>query len=148
MIVLHVLTGSEADVREKLFEFTPVLPMELRELRLNRVWTKVPRVVMPGYLFLDTDLDVRGYYRVKDTPGVIRVLNFADPLPDQEAETIRNMASDMLAPHVIDAAGNVVKGFFRTEDLIAVHKRQRRAVFTIRLMNRKQAVTVSATFLP
>lgn len=147
MIVLHVLTGNEAEVREKLMEFAPTLPMEMRELRLNRVWTKVPRVVMPGYLFLDIDIDVREYYRIKETPGVIRVLNYADPLPDKEAETIRNMASDMLVPHVIDTAGNVVKGFFQTEDLIAVHKRQRRAVFTIRLMNRKTTVTVSATFL-
>ena len=147
MIVLHVLTGSEADIREKLIEFAPVLPMELRELRLNRVWTKVPRVVMPGYLFLDHDLNVHEYYRVKETPGVIRVLNFTDPLPDNEAEMIRNMACEMLAPHVIDGEGNVVQGFFQTEDLIAVHKRQRRAVFAVRLMNRRQTVTVSATFL-
>ncbi len=147
MIVLHILTGKETEVRERLIEFSPILPMENELLRLQGIWTKVPRVLMPGYLFLDQELTDHEYYRVKDTLGVIRVLNHRDPLPAGEAENVRSMNDNVLEPHIIDAEGRVVKGFFQTEDLIAVHKRQRRAVFAIRLMNRKTTVTVSATFL-
>lgn len=147
MIVLHVLTGKEAEIREQLWGFSPLLPMGMWEMRLKRVWTPIPHVVMPGYLFLDTGLTDHDYYRVKNVPGVIRVMNHKDPLIDEEAEMIRRMERDMIEPHVIDAAGKVVKGFFQTEDLIAVHKRQHRAVFAIRLRNKKTTVTVSATFL-
>lgn len=147
MIVLYVLTGSETDVREQLIQFNPILPMEVPYMRINRVWTRVPHVLMPGYLFLDTDIDDHEYHRIKDAPGVIKVLNHRTPLPQEEAEMIRGMKDVMLEPHEIDAAGNVVKGFFQTENLKAVHKRQRRAVFEIRLMNKKTKVTVSATFL-
>lgn len=147
MIVLHVLTGCEMDVRERLIEYKPILPMEHRLMRINRVWTNVPRVVMPGYVFLDVNINDDEYYRVRDVSCVIRLLNYHDPLPADEAATIRQMAHTMLEPHVIDAQGKVVSGFFKTENLIAVYKRQRRAVFTIRLLNRKTTVTVSATFL-
>ncbi len=147
MTALHVLTGMEAGAREKLLSFAPILPMELCWMRRAGVWEREARVLMPGYLFLDTALNDYAYYRAKDTPGVIKILNYPAPLPEEEAAVIRRMAGGMMGPHVIDAAGNVAEGFFAKETPVAVHKRQRRAVFEMRLLGKKTRVTVSATFL-
>ncbi len=147
MIVLHICTGKEAELRERLMKYIPLLPMEMQYMRRQGVWVKEAKVLMPGYLFLDTELSDADYYRVKEAPSVLRVMNYGDPLPGDEAENIRKMAAAMMEPHEIDNDGSVVRGYFDTADLIAVHKRQRRAVFSIRLMGRRQTVTVSAVFL-
>ena len=55
-------------------------------------WTKREYMLFPGYVFLDMDFTARNYYRVKQVPGVIRILGDSmapSTLSYLEAEWIR-----------------------------------------------------------
>ncbi len=148
MIILHVATGREFELRERLQEYAPLVPITAKLLRVGGTWkSESYGALIPGYLFLDCAVDVQDYYRIMNTTGVIRALNYNDPLPEREAQDVRVWAQAVIEPHVIDAAGNVREGIFPTGALKKMLKRQRRAVFEIMLNGRKQDVTVSAEFL-
>lgn len=146
MIVLYVLTGSEIDIRDRLLGYSPIVPMEVSLIRVKKIYKKVPKVLMQGYVFIDCDVDETKYYSLRNTTGVIKVLNFKEPIPKVERDYIVSMGQGMIKPHIIDSCGNVINGFFKDYPLIKVCKRQRRAVFEIFLLGKKHRVSVSAVF--
>lgn len=86
--VLHVQTGKEPEIRKQLARkgYTAYSPVEMRVIRSGGNWQDKPYTLFPGYLFISLDLDDEVYYRVKNTPGVIRFLGHESPVPLREDE--------------------------------------------------------------
>lgn len=76
---LFVLTGEEENVKKRLeYRFREgyrimVPKRKLRE-RKNGNWYIATRVLFPGYVIMEGSIDARTYYRMKDVPGLLRLL--------------------------------------------------------------------------
>lgn len=97
--VLHVLTGNELDVKksaEKMYK--AIVPRRLLNERKFGVWETVERVLMPGYVFVQTEMQATDYYELTSIPGVINILEGAsgcpEPIREDEMKTIFSLTRD------------------------------------------------------
>jgi len=90
---LFVKTGEEENMRKFLGALLPdnnmkiLIPKrKLQERRRGRVYETI-RALLPGYVLIKTEMDVDFYYRLKQMPGLIRILrDETEPLPIPEHE--------------------------------------------------------------
>ena len=76
---LFVMTGEEERVKERLQyrfqeQFRIMVPKRKLRERKNGMWSYNTRVLFPGYVILEGSLDTEAYYRLKDVPGLLRLL--------------------------------------------------------------------------
>jgi len=76
---LFVVTGEEDKVKERLnYSYSDRLKVLVPKRRLrerkNGEWYFVTRVLFPGYVLVNGELDIHDYYRMKNIPGLIRLL--------------------------------------------------------------------------
>lgn len=76
---LFVLTGEEEHVKERLqyrFQerFRIMVPKRKLKERKNGIWSYTTRVLFPGYVILEGNIDTEAYYRLKDVPGLLCLL--------------------------------------------------------------------------
>lgn len=90
---LFVATGQEDDVKERLkFRFDEnelkvLVPKRKMRERKNGKWDYKLRILFPGYVLLNGRIQTDEYYRLKDIPGVIKLLKDKyDPLEIDESE--------------------------------------------------------------
>ena len=90
---LFVRTGEEEVMRKYLETLLSDINMKilipkrkLQERRKGKVY-EIIRTLLPGYVLVKTEMDFNFYYRLKQMPGLLRILrDESDPLPIPEHE--------------------------------------------------------------
>lgn len=135
--VAQVQSGREGDVEHKLARkgYSVRIPRERRSIHRRGAWQDVEVILMPGYVFIGTpELTDKGYYEIRRTPYIIRILGEPTPLSGREAAFwCLDGGDDPLQPSVLtlDREGRptVMNGplMGREADIVWVNRRQRRA---------------------
>ncbi len=88
--VLQVMTGKELTVRSLLEQqdITAFVPRERILIRKGGLWSKMIKLLFPGYVFVDIDYDAEMFHKINPVSGVIRFLGLPTPLPEREADMI------------------------------------------------------------
>lgn len=147
MYVLHVLTGSEDRIADRLRTegYTALVPAELRlERRQGRARPR-RRLLMPGYVCVEAVMDASTYYAVTGIPGVIRMLNYDEPLDAQDAGMIRQCGDSrrpVLTKHA-NGRYTIDSGSWQryAGRLARVSERAQRAVFRVDGANELLTIT-------
>lgn len=99
--VLHVRTGEETDaltvLRKSLPQARGIVPQKTMREKKDGDWKTVIRTIFPGYVFVYLELDTPSYYKIKQIPGLIRVLGNEDgpsPVPEDEMQVVLRLARD------------------------------------------------------
>ncbi len=151
--VLHVLTGSELEVRRRLREkeITAVVLQETVTFRRGGVWKKEVRTVFPGYVFIYLELTENIYYLIKGIPGAIRLLPKGDrPQPllkEDELLLLSWGANDILPLSQVDFSGKeprILGGPLKEweEYIVKIDRRQRRAQLRVPVLGEGKDVTL------
>lgn len=152
MYILHVLSGEERETGRKLTEkgYHILLPEAVKQERRGGKWMDVLRVMMPGYLFVETDMSPETYYDIVEAGEIIRMLNYSDPMPEDEVEMIHKLAGAVTKPVElvpIEGGGWIVdnedSAFYGCRPKCAL-LRQRRAIFGITVAREKYDISVTA----
>ena len=87
--VLQVKTHKETQVLKQLKDLNlcGFAPSAIRLLRHRGQWQETTRPLIPGYVFIKTELDTAQYYRVKRAAYVIQFIGNGAPVPLSEEET-------------------------------------------------------------
>lgn len=120
--VLHVLTGQEPEISHRLQRqgLTTMVPIEGRMIRTHGKWKQVDYTLLPGYVFVETEMDDAAYYLLTGTAGVIRILGTGkrpSPLAQPDVEWLRCLDSCLREPVTIEYLDHhtyrLVSGFLR-----------------------------------
>ncbi len=152
--VLHVKTGAELDVRQRLEQahVTAAVPQEERPIRSGGKWGKKQYTLFPGYVFVRLDITPENYYLLKRTDDVISILKYGDqpaPLSYLEAEwiTLLNGGGKPLQASEIDASGKVISGIltkFETR-IVKIDRHAKRATVALSLCGEEKKVKLGIT---
>lgn len=156
MYVVQCLTGREADIQGELAKvgYMGRVPTAVRLERCGGRWLDRLRVLMPGYVFVDSPMNNEIYYNVKAVTGVIRWLNPGKPvkLTDDEAEFVRRLTTNNLpllplelevTPRLRVLTGPLAGLEHR---IVSVDRHQRRAVISVRVLGKEHRLNLSAHF--
>jgi len=96
--VVQCMSGKEADVQNEIFSqgYMARVPAAVRIERCGGKWLDRLRVLMPGYVFVDSPMHDELYHSVKGVDGVIRWLNPGRPesLSEDEIAFIRRLTAN------------------------------------------------------
>lgn len=98
--VLHVLTGSEDDVKKvaKKNGYKALAPKRKLKEKSGGVWKNVERILIPGYVFVDSEMTPNDYYLLSAISGVITILRGAsdgpEVVPEDEMKVIFRLSQD------------------------------------------------------
>ena len=89
--VLQVQTGKELAVRSQLLRdgISADVPRERIIIRKGGLWSKMIKILFPGYVFVDIDFSAEMFHKINPVTGVIRFLGQPTPLRENEAEMIQ-----------------------------------------------------------
>ncbi len=138
--VLHVLTGKELEVKNiaKKNGFKAFAPRRILREQKNGVWKNVERILIPGYVFIQTEMTSDNYYKIEAIPGIINILRGAsahpEPVLENEMKVIFGLTrdSDLVGISDIYYEGQNIKVFSGPLEglegnIVKVDKRQFRA---------------------
>jgi transcriptional antiterminator NusG len=114
---MHVMTGEELTVKNCLTRngFPTLVPRRKLKEKKGAVWNEVEKTLLPGYVFVSTDMDVNTYYKLSATTGVINILrggsDYPQPIPEEEMHTIFRLTreSDLVGISDLFMDGESVK---------------------------------------
>ena len=91
--VLHVMTGEEITVRDKLQDLpgaNALVPKRKIIERHRGIAKEVVRILFPSYVFVRMELDGENYYAAKGIPGVYKFLGPGRPVavPDNQMANV------------------------------------------------------------
>jgi len=92
--VLHVMTGEETTVKDKLLRDLPgtnaLVPRRKIKERHRGIWKEVIRILFPSYVFVQMKLDEKNYYAARGIPGVFKFLGPNGPaaVPDNQMANV------------------------------------------------------------
>lgn len=149
--VLHVMTGKELSVSGELKKIycRALVPREICIERREGKTEKRERVLFPGYVFIDTVLNLQLYYKIKAVANVIKFLGGGKPseLPASEAKYIEWLGGENkpLPVSQMDAEGNIISGPLKgyEANIVSLDKRQRRAKVAVTLNGEKHVISLS-----
>lgn len=138
--VLQVQTGKELAVRVQLLRegIAADVPRERIIIRKGGLWTKMIKLLFPGYVFADIDFDAEMFHRINPVPGVIRFLGNPTPLPEREAEMIAWLSNggEIIEPSEVRIDGDkIICGGFLSgheDDIKYLNLRQKKASVEVR----------------
>ncbi len=148
--VLHVLTGSELEVKRQLSdaEITAVVLQETVAIRSGGKWTDQTRTVFPGYVFVYIELEDIVYYQLKGVTGAIRLLPKGNPMPLEAEDSTRLLYTGEVLPlSKIDFKGKaprIVNGPLKEWEAYITHidRHRRRAQLRIPVLGEPKDVTL------
>ena len=138
--VLQVQTGKETTVR-KLLEQQDVVayvPRERIEIRKGGLWSKMIKLLFPGYVFVDIDYSPEMFHKINPISGVIRFLGLPTPLPQREADLILWLSNggEIIEPSPLTVDGDKItcEGFLagHEDDIKYLNTRQKKASVEVR----------------
>lgn len=154
--VLQIQTGKETEVCASLkhIGIKAYAPCERIIIRRGGLWTKMLKLLFPGYVFTDIEYSAEMFHRIKPVCGVIHFLGSPTPLPEHEAEMINWLANggEIIEPSeaVVDENGSIIgfKGFLNgCEDKIRyVNRRQKKALIAVRFDGKLHKANISFDF--
>lgn len=157
--VLQVMGGKEWEVREKLRTdgYEAYVPMQAKLERRNGDWKEITGIMMPGYVFVITEMTVGHYYSITRIPGVVTILKKEDqPIPLSTDEMIQlqwMLSTEVLKPSVLKKEsegrykliGGPLMGY--DIDILSVTPRNRRFTVLIYFGGKTHEVTLSAYYV-
>lgn len=159
---IFVKTGEEDKVKERLnFRFRDEIQIivpkrKLRERRFG-IWRDVIRVLFPGYVLAYGTIDVEEYYKMKNVPGIIKLLRSGHlplKIDYDEMEFINKLVfgdetigcSDVLVENgnivVVDGPLKSMEG-----QIISIDKRKGRAKVSLRFMGEERVIELEVNVL-
>jgi len=154
--VVQCMSGKEADVQSKIFSqgYTARVPAAVRLERCGGKWLDRLRVLMPGYVFVDSPMHDELYHSVKGVDGVIRWLNPGRPeaLCEDEITFIRRLTANNepvppvdieTKPHLKIHSGPLA-GLEHT--IVEFRRRQHRIRMRVTVLGEEHTVFLSANF--
>jgi transcriptional antiterminator NusG len=156
MYVLQCISGKEADVQSEIFSqgYTARVPAAVRIERCGGRWLDRLRVLMPGYVFVDSPMHDDLYHSVKGVDGVIRWLNPGEPVPlyENEVAFIRKLTADNrpLLPIDIETTPHLrihnspLTGL--EHQIVELRRRQQRIRMRATVLGEEHTVFLSANF--
>lgn len=140
--VLQVQTGKELTVRSLLERqgISASVPRERIEIRKGGLWSKMIKLLFPGYVFVDIDFSAEMFHKINPISGVIRFLGLPTPLPRREADMIMWLSNggEVIEPSsvITDSGGNVIgyEGFLtgHEDDIKYLNARQKKAAVEVK----------------
>lgn len=138
--VLQVQAGKELTVRRLLEQQDVVVyvPREGIEIRKGGLWSKMIKLLFPGYVFVDIDFDAEMFHKINPVSGVIRFLGLPTPLPQREADLILWLSNDgeiiEPSPLTVDGDNITCEGFLtgHEDDIKRLNTRQKKASVEVR----------------
>lgn len=156
MYVVQCMSGREAEVQGEIFSkgYTARVPAAVRIERCGGKWLERLRVLMPGYVFVDSPMHDDLYHSVKGVDGVIRWLDPGEPVALQEDELtfIRCITPNNLPLLPLDIETEprikVREGPFAglEHKLVSIDRRLRRVGLCISVLGTEHTLTLSAQF--
>ncbi|ASB52650.1 MULTISPECIES: antiterminator LoaP [Bacillus amyloliquefaciens group] len=163
--VAHVETGKEEQTCmflkkefSELSDMRVLVPKKTMYDKNKGNIRKKNHRLFPGYLFINTLMDMKKYYQIISTPNVYKVLSnkgdYFTPLPEYEINPLLRLLGEnetIAASKVfIEESKVIVKGgpLLGLEGIIKkVNKRQKRAKILLELYNEERLVDVSIDIL-
>lgn len=146
--VIQVKTGAETEIAGKLMNIgiRALAPTENRPIHTDGAWGAKTYVLFPGYVFLQMEYNAENYYRLKEIPGVVKLLS--GTLSYLEAEWILLLAGrkgEPLEPTLVretDGKLEVQEGILEQfkSRIVKMDKRNRRAVIELSICGEKKQV--------
>ena len=139
--VLQVMTGKELTVRKLLEQrdIVAYVPRERIEIRKGGLWSKMIKLLFPGYVFVDIDFSAEIFHTINPIEGVIRFLGLPTPLPERETDMILWLANggEIIEPSPVISDGDKIiscGGFLEghEDDIKRLNARQRKAAVEVR----------------
>jgi len=154
--VVQCMSGKEADVQNEIFSqgYMARVPAAVRIERCGGKWLDRLRVLMPGYVFVDSPMHDDLYHSVKGVDGVIRWLNPGRPesLAEDEIAFIRRLTANNepvspvdieTKPHLRIHSGPLA-GLEHT--IVDLNRRQRRIHMCAKVLGKGHIFSVGAHF--
>lgn len=149
--VLQVQTGKELAVRSQLMRegIAANVPRERIIIRKGGLWSKMIKLLFPGYVFVDIDYSAEIFHKINPVTGVIRFLGNPTPLHKHEAEMIAWLANggEIIEPSTVRLDGDkiICDGFLSGhEDSIKyLNLRQKKAAVEVRFGGRTHRANLS-----
>lgn len=150
--VLQVLTGSECEVRRQLQGqgYHAIVPQSIELIRRGGRWHELPRVLIPGYVFVELCYSNEEHYKLKAVSCVIRLLPKERPTPLSGAEVtwLYRIGQQLLRPSRVDLSGSVpviLEGVLTEfqDALIRIDRHRRRAYLTLPVLGEQKEICLS-----
>lgn len=149
--VLQVQTGKELTVRSLLERqgISASVPRERIEIRKGGLWSKMIKLLFPGYVFVDIDYSAEMFHKINPVSGVIRFLGLPTPLPEHEATLIQWLSNggEVIEPSPLTVGGNnITCGGFLTgheDDIKYLNARQKKASVEVRFGGKVHKANIS-----
>lgn len=135
--VLQIQTGKELSVCALLEQrnISAFVPREHLMIRKSGLWSKMIKLLFPGYVFVDIDFSAEMFYKINSVSGVIRFLGSPSPLPEHEEGMIRWLSNggEVIEPSavIIGVDGTVIgyEGFLaeNADKIKRLNLRQKKA---------------------
>lgn len=152
--VLQVMTGTEREcvrrlrgMRMEAFAPSRILP----ELSGGK-WRLKERVMLPGYVFIKSRMDVADYYRVSGVPEAVRILpgnGRVEPVPDAQMRWLLTLGGDgepwgVSSAVVENGRPRILSGpLVGYEDrILRWDRRRRRARIAVDVLDRRREIEV------
>ena len=138
--VLQVQTGKELTVRKLLEQqdIVSYVPRERILIRKGGLWSKMIKLLFPGYVFVDIEYSAEMFHIINPISGVIRFLGLPTPLPEHEADLILWLSNggEIIEPSPLTVDGdNITCGGFlegHEDDIKYLNARQKKAAIEVR----------------
>lgn len=154
--VLQVQSNKELDVSAALSRagIQADVPRERILIRKGGLWSKMLKLLFPGYVFVTVDYSAEAYHIIKSVSGVIRFLGAPTPLPEHEADMIRWLSNggEIIEQSLIrtDSDGNIIgyEGFLKgNEDKIKrLNLRQKKASVEVKFGGKTHRANLGIDF--
>ncbi|MFT8350364.1 antiterminator LoaP [Clostridium saccharoperbutylacetonicum] len=119
--VLFVNTNQEEKVKGILEKeigdkYKFIIPTRELKERKNGKWHYVRRKLFPGYIFIKTSMNIDMYYKLKNAPGIIRLLRSED-----EILTVSEEELNILSISLSNNDSNIgISELYRDKDIIRI----------------------------
>lgn len=149
--VLQVQAGKEITVCKllKQQDVTAYVPRERIEIRKGGLWSKMIKLLFPGYVFVDIDFDAEMFHRINPVSGVIRFLGLPTPLPQREADLILWLSNggEIIEPSPLTVDGDniICEGFLAgyEDNIKRLNTRQKKATVEVRFDGKVHKTNIS-----
>ena len=159
---IFVVTGDEDKVKERVQyrlpeDYAVVVPKRKLKLRKGGIWRVETKVLFPGYVLMNGEINTDIYYRLKNIPNVLKLLKTGTavtPIHSSEMTVLSRLicnSEEIGFSNVLLENGKVrvVDGpLFSLEGIIlSIDQRKERAKIRLNFLGEERTVDLGISFL-
>ena len=159
---IFVITGDEDKVKERIKyrlqeDYTVVVPKRKLKLRKGGIWRVETKVLFPGYVLINGEINTDIYYRLKNIPSILKLLKTGTtvaPIDSREMAVLSRLicnSEEIGFSNVLLENGRVrvVDGpLFSLEGIIlSIDHRKERAKIRLNFLGEERTVDLGISFL-